>query len=258
MRGGGEVAAPADAAPGGDPPMRLLALVLLLFALHVPPAQAQSSFEAVDSFEEDGAFSLIIVPHSWNGAFIVYAHGYDADYRDIKPYPSDLTPANIGSKLTGADQIIQIPLGLGYAVGTTTYRSVGWAVGDAWRDVDNVRRRFRKRHGKPRFTYVWGHSERGIVTQTVIGKHPHASDGPLPLRAPGAGGRPNLIAAWDLRAAYEYTCAGVPDAEFCCNVCTDGSTRCLDDGDCPAPQTCGGLEPAYPPQWGLTPECTEF
>src|SRR5262249_60155863 len=113
MSGGGEVAAPADAAPGGDPPMRLLALVLLLFALHVPPAQAQSSFEAVDSFEEDGAFSLIIVPHSWNGAFIVYAHGYDADYRDIKPYPSDLTPANIGSKLTGPGPLSQTPPGTG-------------------------------------------------------------------------------------------------------------------------------------------------
>ena len=73
---------------------------------------------------------LIIVPHSWNGAFIVYAHGYDADYRDIKPYPSDITPANIASKLAGADAILQIPLTLGYAVGTTTYRSVGWAIDD--------------------------------------------------------------------------------------------------------------------------------
>jgi pimeloyl-ACP methyl ester carboxylesterase len=237
--------------------MRWFALVLLL-ALHVPPAPAQSTFEAVDAYQEDGAYSLIIVPRGWNGAFIVYAHGYTADYRDIRPYPPDLTPANIASKLTGADAILQVPLALGYAVGTTTYRSVGWAVGDAWRDVDNVRRRFRKRHGTPRFTYVWGHSEGGIVTQTVIEKEPHAYDGALPLCAPGAGGRRNLNAAWDLRATYEYTCAGVPDAEFRCNVCTGGTARCLDDGDCPSGQTCGALEPAFPPQWGLTPECTEF
>jgi hypothetical protein len=239
--------------------MRLLvAAAVLLLGLFARPAASADSFDVVDAFQKDGAFSLIIVPHSWNGAFIVYAHGYDADYRDIKPYPSDITPANIGSKLSGADLILQIPLGLGYAVGTTTYRSIGWAVADAWRDVDNVRRRFRKRVGKPTFTYVWGHSEGGMVTQTVIEKRPHDYDGALPMCALGAGGRRNLNGAWDLRAAYEYTCASVPDAEFRCNVCTDGTSRCLADADCPSGQTCGDLEASYPPEWGLTPECTEF
>src|SRR5262245_32953564 len=204
--------------------MRWLALVPLLLVLRTPPAAAQATFAAVDAFQQDGAYSLIIVPHSWNGAFIVYAHGYDADYRNIRPYPSDITPANIATKLTGADAILQIPLALGYAVGTTTYRSVGWAVGDGWRDVDNVRRRFRTHHAKPRFTYVWGHSEGGIVTQTVIEKQPHAYEGALPLCAPGAGGRRNLNAAWDLRAVYEYVCGEVPEAAFRCNVCSDGTS----------------------------------
>src|SRR5262245_35318100 len=238
--------------------MRLLVAVTMLVGLSVRPATSADTFEVVDAFQKDGAFSLIIVPHSWNGAFIVYAHGYDADYRDIKPYPSDITPGNITSKLSGADLILQIPLTLGYAVGTTTYRSVGYAVADAWRDVDNVRRRFRKRVGKPTFTYVWGHSEGGIVTQTVIEKRPHDYDGALPMCARGAGGRRNLNGAWDLRASYEYVCAGVPDAEFRCNVCTNGTSRCLVDADCPSGQTCGDLEPSYPPEWGLTPECTEF
>ena len=75
----------------------------LLVALFARPAASADSFLVVDAFEKDGAQSLIIVPHSWNGAFIVYAHGYDSDYRDIKPYPSDITPGNITSKLSGAD-----------------------------------------------------------------------------------------------------------------------------------------------------------
>src|SRR5262249_17813751 len=255
----GDVAALEGAVPAGGLGMRFFVLAAaLLVALFARPAASADSFQVVDAFEKDGAQSLIIVPHSWNGAFIVYAHGYDADYRDIKPYPSDITPGNITSKLSGADLILEIPLTLGYAVGTTTYRSVGWAIGDAWRDVDNVRRRFRATVGKPTFTYVWGHSEGGIVTQTLIEKQPHAYDGALPLCAPGAGGRRNLNAAWDLRAVYEHTCAGVPDAQFRCNVCSGGTARCLVDADCPSGETCGALEPDYPQQWGLTPECTEF
>src|SRR5262249_46775886 len=110
-------------------PMRLLVpAAALLLALFARPAASADTFQVVAAFQREDAFSLIIVPQSWNGAFIVYAHGYDADYRDIVPYPSDITPANIGSKLSGADLILQIPLTLGYAVGTTTYRSVGWAV----------------------------------------------------------------------------------------------------------------------------------
>src|SRR4029450_6129020 len=90
----------------------LLALLPLLLALRTPPASAQSTFATVDAYQEDGAYSLIIVPHSWNGAFIVYAHGYDADYRNIRPYPSEIPPANIATQLTGADAILQIPLAL--------------------------------------------------------------------------------------------------------------------------------------------------
>src|SRR5215813_13757798 len=108
-------------------------LVFLLVLCAVPAARAQSSFQTVDSYEEDGAFSLIIVPHSWNGAFIVYAHGYDADYRNIRPYPSDITPANFAMSLTGDEAILETPLALGYSVRSTTYRSVGWALDEAWR-----------------------------------------------------------------------------------------------------------------------------
>jgi len=238
--------------------LRLACVVAaLLLALMTRPAPAADAYQAVDAFEVEGAFGLIIVPASWNGSFIAYAHGYDPDYRNLKPYPDDITPANVATKLAGADAILQIPLSLGYAVGTTRYRSVGWAVDDGWRDVDNVRRRFRRRFGKPKHTYVFGHSEGGLITQAVIEKRPRAYDGALPLCAPGAGGRRNLLAAWDLRVVYEYVCGDVPGAAFRCNLCSDGKSRCMVDADCPAGGQCGGMEPAYPPEWGLTPECTE-
>ena len=116
--------------------MRSLALVGLVLATLESPAAALT-FHAVEPFSEKGAYNLILVPEPWNGGFIVYAHGYTADQRTIVPYPADITPANIASKLAGGDQVLQIPLNFGYAVATTTYRSVGWAVADAVKDIEN-------------------------------------------------------------------------------------------------------------------------
>jgi pimeloyl-ACP methyl ester carboxylesterase len=237
--------------------MRSLALVGLVAVALVSPAGALT-FHAVEPFSEKGAFSLIIVPEPWNGGFIVYAHGYTADQRTIVPYPADITPANIASKLTGGDQVLQIPLNFGYAVATTTYRSVGWAVADAVKDIENIRRHFIRRYGKPKHTYIWGHSEGGMVTQAVAELFPHTYDAALPFCAPGAGARRNFDGAFDLRAIYEYVCGGVPDAQFLCHVCSGGKARCLDDTDCPSGETCGAAETAPPPENGLTRECTDF
>ena len=83
--------------------MRLLVpAAALLLALFARPAASADTFQVVDAFQRDGAYSLIIGPHSWNGAFIVYAHGYDSDYRDIKPYPSDITSRPTSVRSLGA------------------------------------------------------------------------------------------------------------------------------------------------------------
>ena len=232
-------------------------LALLATLALAGPAAAQH-FAVVDAFEAKGAESLIVVPEEWNGGLFIYAHGYSADRRTIVPYPSDLTPANIGSRLEGADRILQLPLAFGYAVGTTTYRSVGWAVADAVKDVENIRRRFVRRYGQPGSTYVWGHSEGGMVTQAVAELASRHYDGALPFCAPGAGARRNFNGAFDLRVAYEYVCGGVPGAQLLCNVCSGGRARCLEDTDCPAGETCAALEPAPPVEQGLTRACTEF
>jgi pimeloyl-ACP methyl ester carboxylesterase len=232
----------------------LLALVVVLGAVSAHAL----TFRAVEPFTVEGAFDLIIVPEPWNGGFFVYAHGYTPDPKSVVPYPADITPANIGTKLGGGDAILQIPLNLGYAVGTTTYRSAGWAVADAIRDVENVRRHFVRRYGKPKFTYVWGHSEGGLVTQAVAEIASPRYDGALPFCAPGAGGRRNLNAAFDLRALYEAVCGTVPGAEFTCRVCSGGTARCLADGDCPAGETCGSAEAAPAPEDGLTRPCFDF
>ena len=140
----------------------------LLTPLVLAAPAAALTFRAVEPFSVKGAYDLIIVPEPWNGGLFIYAHGYTADQRSIVPYPRDITPANIGTKLTGGDQVLQIPLNLGYAAATTTYRSVGWAVEDAVDDIENIRRHFVERYGTPTHAYIWGHSEGGMVTEAVL------------------------------------------------------------------------------------------
>ena len=233
-----------------------LAAAVLAVALRAGVATAQS-FTAVDAFEANGAFGLIIVPAGWNGSLFVYAHGYAADASAIQPYPADITPANLGTKLTGAEIVLAIPLHYGYAVATTTYRSAGWAVEDAYLDVDGLRRRFVRRYGPPVHTYVWGHSLGGLVAEGLVERHSRSYDGALALCAPGAGARRFFNRAWDVRAVYDEICGAVPGAALACGLCTDGATRCLDDGDCPADQRCDGMEPPAAEN-GLGRACLDF
>jgi hypothetical protein len=224
------------------------------------PAAAQG-FKAVEPITIKGAHSLIIVPQGWTpetGGLFVYAHGYTLDQRTIVPYPADITPGNLTTKLTGGDQVLRIPLILGYAVATTTFRSVGWAVEDAVKDIESLRRYFVKKYGEPAVSYIWGHSEGGMVTQAVLELASKHYDGALPFCAPGAGGRRNFNAAWDLRTAYDYICDGVPGAAFVCGVCSGSRSRCVIDADCAAGETCSDLEEPSRPEQGLTRECLDF
>ena len=238
--------------------MRSLVGFAVLFV--VASASAQG-FKAVEPIEIKGAQSLIIVPDGWTpeaGGLFIYAHGYTLDPRTIVPYPADITPGNIATKLTGGDQLLRIPLTFGYAVATTTYRSVGWAVADAVKDIEAVRRYFVKKYGKPKYAYIWGHSEGGMVTEAVLELASKNYDGALPFCAPGAGARRNFNGAFDLRVAYEHVCGSVPEARFLCRVCSGGSARCLADADCPTGETCGAAEPAPKPEDGLTRECLDY
>jgi hypothetical protein len=235
-----------------------LVAVLALWALLFPRALRAQGFETVEATTIKGAHALIIVPKNWNGSLFIYAHGYTADERLLQPFPDDVSVANFTQKLPLLFQAVVLPTVSGYASATTTFRSVGWYVEDAIKDVENLRRYFVKKYGKPRYTYLWGHSGGGMVTSTVIEYVPRTYDGALPMCGPGAGARRNFNGAFDLRVLYDVLCRGVEGAAFGCRVCSDGVSRCLREGDCPAGQTCGAAEPPAPLEDGLSRECTEF
>ncbi len=237
-----------------------LVTALALLLATVAPARAQFTVETVAL---KGAYGVILVPDNWNGSLFLYAHGYSADQRLITPFPSDLGPGDFltldpNGRVNLLFRATVLPVLNGYASATTTFSSVGWYVKDAIKDIETLRRYFVNKHGKPKYTYLWGHSGGGMVTSTVIEYFPKTYAGAAPLCGPAAGGRRNFNAAWDLRAVYEYVCGDVAGAQLACRVCSDGRSRCLDDSHCPGGQTCGAPEPSSPPELGLSRECTDF
>jgi pimeloyl-ACP methyl ester carboxylesterase len=233
--------------------LAVVALVLALVLALAAPAAAQ--FATYETVTIKGANGVIFIPQNWNGSLFIYAHGYSADARILAPFPAD--PAEF-ARVNLLYQAVSLPTIYGYASATTTFRSVGWYVKDAVKDVENLRRHFVKKYGKPEHTYMWGHSGGGMVTSAVIERFPDTYDGALPMCGPGAGARRNFNGAFDLRAVYEWVCRDVPEARFVCGVCSGGSARCLVDADCSGGQTCSGREDPPPPEDGLTAECTDF
>ena len=168
---------------------RWLAVLLLVLVTTVPAA---AQFQTVEPVTIKGAYGLIVIPDNWNGSLFIYAHGYSADNRLLQPFPSDLTPADFltldpGGRVNLLFRAAIFPLLNGYASATTTFSSAGWYVKDAVKDIENLRRYFVKKYGKPKHTYLWGHSGGGMVTSTVIEYFPKTYEGALPMCGPAAG-----------------------------------------------------------------------
>jgi pimeloyl-ACP methyl ester carboxylesterase len=160
----------------------------------------------------NGAPFRIRVPANWNGALLVYAHGY----RDRADHPGEvdvrkvfITPAH-GGGMDPAPNGLDVDaretffLSLGYALAGSAYKSNGSAVKDGVRDTMAVVSAFRQRVGKPTRVILWGESLGGAVTARSVERNADAYDGAIPLcaAAPTVG---SLGADFgvDFRLAYD-------------------------------------------------------
>src|SRR5256712_214038 len=103
---------------------------VVAFALLSGSAAAQNTVERVAI---KGAQDMIVVPKDWNGGLFIYAHGYTADKRILAPLPAD--PSKVPLLLLPG--LASVPPG--YASAVTTFRSVGWSLKDAVKDIQNPR-----------------------------------------------------------------------------------------------------------------------
>lgn len=148
--------------------MRLLLLRILLLGILAASLWAAPPGPSVGTL--NGAAYRIDMPERWNGVLVVYCHGYAGSpgrYNDGPPNP-----------------ILKGFLDKGYAVVQSGYSAGGWAIEEGIRDTEALREHFIKLHGKPKETYITGHSMGGFLTMMAMEMHPQHYDAGLPLCGP--------------------------------------------------------------------------
>ena len=158
------------------PPLRHLALALSLAlgagcasAPEPVAAPAAATTAAVQEVGElAGAAYRIDIPENWQGDLVVYARGY----------------VPVGSPREGATERKredELVLTQGYAIARSDYSKLGWSVGEALDDTERLRAHFVARHGKPRRTFVMGHSMGSHIALATLERHAAHYDGALAL-----------------------------------------------------------------------------
>jgi len=168
--------------------MRTLKTVLLSVAvLCSAAAYAAPKTELGDI---NGAKFRIDVPENWNGGLVIYCHGY--------------SPVPVTYKEGKLPPVFEVFTNQGYALAQSGYAAGGWAVQEAVTDIESLRRYFVTKYGKPKETYITGHSMGGFLTMLMIEQHPESFDAGLALCGPLAPANYFMRGAFDARVVFDY------------------------------------------------------
>jgi len=178
---------------------RLLYAATLVAAILDPAiarAEAPASGPCAPGVLPHGALSLICVPPNWNGALVVYAHGYVSSGEPLGFY--HLTTPD------GTTSVPALAMALGYAFATTSYRKNGLAILEGVEDMQELIQAFSFAHGVPAKTYVAGVSEGGLVAALLSERSPGMLTSTLAMCGPIGSFQGQLDHFEDFRVLFDY------------------------------------------------------
>ena len=179
--------------------------VLLLLALS-QVVNAAPPVGAIDETGEiNGAPYRIVVPATWNGTLLVYAHGY----RDKADHPGEVDNRNADVAPSAA--LATALLAQGYALAGSAYRDNGWEVEGGTHDLKDLAVYFRGHIAHPDRTIIWAFSMGTVIGFDSMERFGGIYDGALCACAVGAGATSSWDGAGDLALAYD-TVFGMPSA----------------------------------------------
>ncbi len=142
-----------------------------------------------------GAAYRIDMPAKWNGVLLIYYHGYSEH-----PVTYDKSkPDGIGSGFAAA----------GFAVAQSGYSVTGFALDHAIPETEALRLYTIEHYGKPKETYVMGHSMGGQLAMATYESYPNRYDGALPLCGLLEPTRWLVGEGGAIRAAFDYYYPGL-------------------------------------------------
>ena len=145
--------------------IRRAAAALLALLAAVLPSTAGADASALRQGVLEGAEFQISMPDKWNGALVIYAHGYQGE----GPAAGSVEQEPIEQHLTAG----------GYAWAASGYRAMGYRPDWFLADTLALRRRFIAEFGQPRWTIIHGRSMGGHVAVAALELHPEIFQGGL-------------------------------------------------------------------------------
>jgi hypothetical protein len=175
------------------------ALVLLAdraWAGKWPDDCTQSTLPSGDPDYPDDQLILTCLPSHFNGALIVYAHGY------VRPQE----PLSLPAEFRDGDVrgLVERLLNLGFGFATSSYHKNGYAVEQAEADLNNLVDYVTASQPDVDAVYVVGPSEGGLMTTMLVEKYPETYAGGLAMCGPLAGIRYQIGYLADVRVLFDY------------------------------------------------------
>ena len=179
----------------------MLITILVMAAIPLTPAAAQEMLlppYCQEGIQASGAYYFICVPPvGWNGDLVVFAHGYVSPELPVGGYPWDQLVLPDGTSL------VAIVNGTGYAFAASGYSKNGLAVLQGLTDSLELVNIFESQY-IPRYIYLVGASEGGLITTLGVERYPDVFDGGLTTCGP-VGDFSKQINYWgDFRVVFDY------------------------------------------------------
>jgi pimeloyl-ACP methyl ester carboxylesterase len=172
--------------------------------LHADPVGAaewpddctEATLPSDDPKYPDDQLILTCLPSHFNGALIVYAHGY------VRPQE----PLSLPAELDNADvrELAERLLELGFGFATSSYHKNGYAVEQAEVDLNDLVDYVKASEPDVDAVYVTGASEGGLIATMLVEKYPETYAGGLALCGPLAGTSYQISYLADVRVLFDY------------------------------------------------------
>ena len=155
-----------------------------------------SATQVFDGTTGPGSLYRVVVPDNWNGALIVYAHGYVFHDQPVA------LPAE-------ADLFVQLLAPHGIALAYSSFSENGWNVKDGAQRTHQLLGLFTSKFSAPNRVYIGGVSMGGLIAIKLVESYPRTFAGALAACAVAGGTRQLFEYHAHVRALFDVLYPGV-------------------------------------------------